>query len=118
MARRGTVHGVKQQRWRELLKRFDAGGLTVRAFCRMYGISEPSFYWWRRELRRQRRQPSPTPAFVPVRVVAEAGDGVVDPKAAGGGIDVLLAGGRRVRVTPGFDAATLARVVAVLEGGG
>jgi hypothetical protein len=30
-------------------------------------------------------------------------------------LEVVLAGGRRVRVHPGFDEATLARVVAVLE---
>jgi hypothetical protein len=31
-------------------------------------------------------------------------------------IEVLLAGGQRLRVAPGFDPATLARLVAVLEG--
>jgi hypothetical protein len=49
------------------------------------------------------------PAFVPVRVVP---DGL--PTGAGT-LDVVLAGGRVVRVTPGFDTATLRQVLAVLE---
>jgi hypothetical protein len=54
-----------------------------------------------------------TPRFLPVAVL--------DPTAASHSqavyatIEVVLSGGSRIAVTPGFDAETLRRVVAVLE---
>jgi hypothetical protein len=39
------------------------------------------------------------------------------PEAAGGGVEIVLADSRVVRVGAGFDAPTLRRVLAVLEGG-
>jgi transposase-like protein len=116
MARRGMVDGGKEQRWRELLRRFAGSGLTVRAFCRQHRLAEPSFYWWRRELQRRGRRET-KPAFVPVRMVAETRMAGPD-SPANGGVEVRVAGGRCIRVRPGFDATTLARVLAVLEGGG
>jgi hypothetical protein len=47
----------------------------------------------------------PVPRLVPVRLVG----------AAEGAIEVLLGGGRSVRVRAGFDEATLRRVIAALE---
>jgi transposase-like protein len=35
------------------MKRWGAGGQSVRAFCRSEGVTEPSFYYWRRELARR-----------------------------------------------------------------
>ena len=39
---------AKERFWRGVLKKFAAGGLSVRAFCRQERLSEPSFYAWRR----------------------------------------------------------------------
>jgi transposase-like protein len=36
--------------WRERLARFDKCNLTVAEFCRREGVSDPSFYQWRRRL--------------------------------------------------------------------
>ena len=49
-------------------------------------------------------------AFVPVQVVADA------VPAQASALEVVLADGRTVRVAPGFDAATLRQLLAVLEG--
>jgi hypothetical protein len=49
------------------------------------------------------------PAFVPVPVVPE------DMSPHDGSVDVVLRGGRTLRVGPGFDAVLLQRLVAVLE---
>lgn len=38
--------------WRERLRRFDRGGMTVSRFCDDEGVSVASFYVWRRRLRR------------------------------------------------------------------
>ena len=113
MARVVQAGGSRESYWRLVLARWKRSGLSVRAFCRAEGVNEPKFYSWRRELlRRDQPQPDPKPAFLPVRVVADP------PELATGGVEVVLANGRCVRVGIGFDPHTLARVVAVLEDGG
>ena len=39
--------------WRGVLRRQARSGLGVRAFCRDAGLSEPSFYAWRRTIRQR-----------------------------------------------------------------
>ena len=97
----------KEQQWRRWIGEWRASGLSVRAFCDRRGLALPSFYAWRRTLE---RPAAGVPAFVPVQVVA---DGV---PAQAGALEVVLRDGRAVRVAPGFDAATLRRLLAVLEG--
>ena len=115
------------------MRQWEQSGQSVRAYCRQTGLKESAFYFWRRELARrdrpvdrdgsraktpasrsvQRRLPrhSPTPSFLPVHVVNH---GVAE---ATRGVEIVLAGGRTVRVTPGFDRQMLADVLAVLEVG-
>lgn len=98
---RGRDAGL-EQRWRERLARWQQGDATVADFCDDEGVSVASFYAWRRRLRA-----ATTPAtFVPVRVVTPP------PTAA---LEVVLAGGRAIRVPVGFDAHHLRAVVAALE---
>jgi len=67
--------------WRDRLARFGKCKLTVKEFCRQEGVSDPSFYQWRKRLEKdppdskhirrmggrstQAEKPQP---FVPVRV--------------------------------------------------
>jgi hypothetical protein len=44
--------GVKLQEWTERLSRFRSSGRTVAAFCQNEGVSEASFYLWKRKLTR------------------------------------------------------------------
>ena len=121
MARRPQRDRSKEQHWRHHLTAWRRSGLTVRAYCRAQGLSEPSFYAWRRTLLERRHthpadrtadptHPSPTAAasaFLPVRLV--------DPLAVTPPVEVVLRGGRLLRVTPGFSPATVRELVAVLE---
>ncbi len=97
----------KERQWRHWIAEWRASGLSVRAFCDRRGLAIPSFYHWRRVL--QRRAAEKT-AFVPVQVMAEA------VPALAPALEVVLTDGRMVRVAPGFDAATLRQLLAVLEG--
>ena len=97
----------KERQWRQWITEWRASGLSVRAFCGRRGLATPSFYHWRRVLQRRAGEKS---AFVPVQVVAEA------VPAPATGLEVVLTDGRVVRVAPGFDAATLRQLLAVLEG--
>jgi hypothetical protein len=55
---------LKVQQWTSRLERFRLSGLTVARFCRSEGVSQPSFYQWKRKLVAQaaagKRPPSKT----------------------------------------------------------
>lgn len=99
----------KERQWRRRINQWRASGLSVRAFCARHGLATASFYNWRRVLARRAAE---EPAFVPVQVVADA------VPAQASALEVILVDGRAVRVAPGFDEATLRRLLAVLEGAG
>ena len=96
----------KERQWRRWLEEWRSSGLSVRVFCERRRLSEPSFYAWRRALAKRDAE---RPEFVPVQVVGDEGE------TAGDLLELVLAGGRSVRVPAGFDAATLRRLLAVLE---
>jgi transposase-like protein len=80
--------GRKQNRgaerlWRSRLARYRKSGLTVAEFCRSEGVSNPSFYQWRKRLdedsqsKRARQSKASSKShrsrpFVPVRVSSTA----------------------------------------------
>jgi hypothetical protein len=96
----------KERQWRRWIQLWQRSGLTVRAFCERHHLAQPSFYCWRRELQ-QRDAVAAT--FVPVHVVPD------EPPVSATHLEVLVAGGRRVRIASGFDPATLRQLLAVLE---
>ena len=100
----------REPHWRRVLARWRRSGLSVRAFCRAEGFSEPSFYMWRRKLEQADHK---KPAFLPVHVVTEE----AKPPATRD-IEIVLANGRCLRVGPGFDPRTLVTLVDLLEAGG
>jgi hypothetical protein len=93
----------KEQYWRRLIAKFNASGKSVRIFAAEVGISEASFYFWRKELKLrdcdvvgvddearwednasvlpvapdgnglEQRLKSPTNPFVPLRLLSERG---------------------------------------------
>jgi len=44
---------LKVQQWTSRLERFSLSGVTVARFCRSEGVSQPSFYEWKRKLAAQ-----------------------------------------------------------------
>jgi hypothetical protein len=99
----------KEQFWRQTLARWRQSELTVRAYCAQYGLSEPSFYAWRKVLARRDRRAAepagPAAVFVPVQIVPEPGVA----------IEIVMPQGHVVRVRPGFDRQTLRHVLATLD---
>lgn len=113
----------REAHWRRLLQRWKHSGLPKTEFAQREEISPDVLYWWGREIQRRdqgrrpaaarsrQRQVSPATrhdTFIPVRVVGPA------PSTAASSLEVV-AGGRVVRVRPGFDPETLRQLVAVLE---
>jgi hypothetical protein len=93
----------RNEYWRELITQQKHSGLTVHAFCIQQGVTEATFYNWRKRLRNS----------VPVgfALVERGADGL----ASKGALEVMLASGERVQVGPGTDAAMLRMVLAVLR---
>lgn len=103
----------RESHWRTVIARWRRSGRTVREFCQAEGISEPSFYAWRRKLAPvETRDPVTAPAFLPVQIIASE-----ERQRTTGGIEVVLANGRRLHVPPGFDPHTLIQLIALLETG-
>ena len=94
---------------RRLLARREREGLTLAELARRTRIPVGTLAWWSSRLRRER-------GVEPVGFVElkPAADGAKVPGREGL-LEVVLAGGRRVLVPPGFDAGELQRLVRALE---
>jgi hypothetical protein len=111
----GTVGLVQRRRRRsraeadQLVREFEASGLTRQAFCGGYGLSVAALDKYRR---RDGRIAGDGSRMVPVEVMGS----LVTPAAIEGGsaLWLELANGCRIAVGSGFDPATLKRLVAVL----
>jgi hypothetical protein len=93
----------RSEYWRELITQQEQSDLTVHAFCVQQGVTEASFYNWRKRLRHS----------APVRFALV--DRRMDGLASKGALEVMLASGERVQVGSGTDASTLRMVLAVLR---
>lgn len=98
---------VKRKRvcrdWPAIVQAHAASGLSVTAFCREQGISTSLLYRWRQRIPREATPPV-AGGFVELRSV--------DDQTAGSGVAVVVDGGWRLELEPGFDVATLDRVLA------
>jgi len=115
----------RDERWADVVSAWRASGLSQREFCLRRGISDRALNNWlyKSPYRERVAQilaarshgdlPAETPRFMPVSVVAVTED--TDAKSLASPIEVVLPGGLRIAVTPGFDAETLRRVVVTLE---
>jgi hypothetical protein len=100
---RATPRDALRKKWLELIRQQQQSKLSVRAFCRQRGFSDQSFYNWRKRLA----------AGEPVRfALVEANAPGADRLAP---LELILASGDRLRITPGADAATLRAVLNVLR---
>ncbi len=104
----------KELFWRDMLRRWPASGLTIRAYCRRHRLSEASFYAWRRELAERDEQSRPVVDAAAVRfaplTVHAAPTGPAEPS-----VEVVLANGRRLRVPVGVAAGVVRDLLTVLE---
>ena len=71
---------TKVQQWSDRLKRFEKSSETVTQFCKAEGVSQPSFYLWKKKLGigNQVRVGTPKrgkhePTFKPIRLTPTSG---------------------------------------------
>ena len=96
--------GARDEDWRTRISAQERSGISVKQFCKQQGLTEQSFYYWRKRLQ--------TPA--PMRfalVEAEPRRGT----AAHAGLELVLTTGEQLRISAGVDAATLRQVLEALR---
>ena len=103
-------------------------GATISSVADRNGVCRSQLYTWLR-LAREGRLPgielagkAPEPTFVPVKIAAAPAPPATSPPAIPPPrrrcqVEIALGNGRMVRVDDGIDPATLARLVAALDGG-
>lgn len=102
----------KARYWKAIIHQAARSGLSNGEFCRQRKLQESQFYWWQRKLAATRHPTNgsrPTPTAASFALVSE------EPGPADAGIELVLAGGRRLRIARGVDEQTLRSVVAALD---
>ena len=95
---------------------FEAGRLRRREFCVKHGVALSTLDFWRKRRRQERGVvASGGSRLVAVELAGLSERTRIEP--AGGGLAVVVSQGRRIEVSRGFDAATLERLLDVLERG-
>ena len=110
MARK--ISAEKELYWREILNRQADSGFSVRKFCAREGVSEPSFYAWRKKLkerendgtRSRRDQPDNGRLFVPLKLLDAS-----EP------LEIIHPLGYRIQVTGNVNPVALRRVIEALD---
>jgi transposase len=105
--------------WAERLDRFRRANQTVAQFCAAEGISEPSFYVWKRTLAGEVASPEPiTPALVPIRLTPSPVGGPAGSVGRGptSHVEVVLPSGTLLRFPPDARPEVIAAVVHAVEG--
>jgi len=91
--------------WRARIAEQEQSGVAVARFCKDHGISEQSFYVWRKRLRKEDA----------VRfAVVETGRGQQPPHVSQS-LELILPGGERLRMGVGVSADALRTVLEVLR---
>jgi transposase-like protein len=85
---------AREQFWRQAIADQQSSGRTIRDFCRERQLTEPSFHYWQRALRKRdaaATSPSTPPAFVPVTLI---------PTPSAAAIEVRCPSGHVVTIAP------------------
>jgi transposase-like protein len=100
----------QRQFWQMVLETFKTSGLSVRQFCKQEGLSEPSFYSWRKRLSVPQKsgpakEPTPSDSFIQVSV----------PAAKPGALELILASGHKLHIPSDIDPVFLTGVLSAVK---
>jgi transposase len=96
---------TKADQWAERIAAQRRSGMSVRRFCNEQGLTEGSFYAWRKRL----QQKGPV-RFALVERSVRRGERTAEPV-----LELVLPTGERLHIGAGVDAATLRTVLDVLR---
>lgn len=104
-----------REEWAARVAQWKVSGLSVARFAADIGVNAKTLAWWRAELASPsrptaaERQPARPIAIAPLNFVE------MTTRSDGTPVEVVLPSGISIRVRSGFDLATLARVLDVVE---
>jgi transposase-like protein len=101
----GGVSETKPKYWSKLIAEQEASGQKVLPFCRERGVTEPSFYYWRKRLRKS----------TPVRF-ALLETPPTDTGSTASALELVLKNGERLRIGNQVEAAALRMVLEAVRG--
>lgn len=87
---------------------------NISALARRHGLKPSLLFRWRREFRDAEAATAKPPVFVAVALPAPPPLPAISP-AKSGAIEILIAGGRTVRVGGDIDTQVLVRIIKALE---
>ena len=118
-----TRRSWSRQQKRAIIAEIDVGGATLSEVARRHGIHASLLIRWCRDLRSLFEHPpteasaAAAPSFIPVLLAAPMTPApTVNVAAKPATIEIVLAGGRIVRVGADVDPTGLMRIIAALEG--
>ncbi len=95
----------KTDAWAERIAAQPRSGISVKQFCKEQGVTEGSFYAWRKRLQKTE----------PVRFALVDREAARQKPATEAALELVIATGERLRIGVGVDAATLRTVMEVLR---
>jgi len=103
-----------------MVTEYEASGLSRGEFCALHGLALGTLDRYRKQRESLRGEAAEANRWVAVEVSASSPAGVVELSQAGAvgrasGLSVVVGAGRRIELECGFDAATLERLVPLLE---
>jgi hypothetical protein len=96
----------KADEWAERIAAQARSGMSVKQFCKEQGVTEYSFYAWRKRLQESG----------PVRFALVERGTRRQERTAGSALELVLVTGERLRIGVGVDIPTLRSVLDVLRG--
>ena len=95
----------KADEWAERIAAQQRSGISVKQFCKEQGLTEGSFYAWRKRLQKKE----------PVRFALVDRRTARQEPATEAALELVLTTGERLRIGGGVDAATLRTVLEALR---
>ena len=106
----------KERQWARTIREAARSGKSIREYCAQRKIKESQFYWWQRKLR-ERREDRALRRGGGRKASGQASTFALVSDEAGqldAGIELVLADGRRVRISRGVDEETLRTVLSAV----
>ena len=100
----GTRIEEREKCWRGRIREQEASTLTVKQFCTEQGLSQRTFYVWKKRVQKER----------PMRFALVETEGAREPGTEAG-LELVLARGERLRIGARVDVTTLRQVLEALR---
>lgn len=112
---KGARHEMLKEQWREVIKRHNGSGLSVRQWCEENNVSTTQFYYWLRVIRQDSLIQAGTLAVTGQGQFVEIKPGKEEFQTNHQGIcAVLRSNGNEIEILNGADPNTLEAILKIL----